>query len=354
MGRGISQIMAVLVALLLLAACGTSDDNGDSSAEAEDAAAAPEEAAYDDAEADSESLAGEQVDRQVITNASAEVIVDDPAETAEELIATADSAGGHVEDRREISEDEDTTTARLTLRIPEENLTEILEGLSEFGEVTELSQSAEDVTGVVRDLEARIEALEVSVERLQGIMEEAANAEELLEAEEVLSQRQADLESLQAERNALGDQVEMSTLHVSLIADEVAEVEADGFLGGLQSGWNGLVTVTNGLLVALGALLPWLVALGVPLALIAWGSLRLSRRRGRSGPPGGPQAGSSTGPSSGPRPGAPVPPTAASTHAASDRPPHTQPPHTQPGPPQSSQATEQRAPEGEGEPRDTP
>lgn len=50
-----------------------------------------------------------------------------------------------------------------------------------------------------------------------------------------------------------------------------------GFVGGLESGWNALVGFVGGLLVALGALLPWAVALGVPALLVVW----LLRRRGR-------------------------------------------------------------------------
>src|SRR5690625_4698355 len=48
----------------------------------------------------------------------------------------------------------------------------------------------------------------------------------------------------------------MSTLHINLHTRHVAELEAGGFLGGLQNGWNALVTFASGLLVALGTVLP--------------------------------------------------------------------------------------------------
>lgn len=268
------SLALALLAALMLAACGSADEDAqsDGDAMAEDAAPAEEEAADDGG-------SGEAADRAVVTNAAASVLVDEPVEAAAELVDDVEGHGGHVEDRRERTEDEETVEATLTLRIPAEDLGTVMDSLDELGEVIDRSQSSEDVTGTVRDLDARIEALETSTERLQEIMEEADGSAELLEAEEVLSERQASLESLQAERQDLGDQVEMSTLEVELTAQEsVGEVEADGFTGGLTSGWNAMLTFFNVLLVVTGALLPWLLLLGVPAALLIW----LLRRRIRT------------------------------------------------------------------------
>lgn len=191
--------------------------------------------------------------------------------------------GGYVEDRSERTDtDGNHTRASLTLRLPAENLPEMLEQLEELGEVNEITESAQDVTGTVRDLDARIGALETSVDRLLEIMAEADTAEDLLRVEQDLSERQASLESLQAERNALGDQVAMSTLQVELSTEPITEVDADGFLGGLQSGWNGLVSVTNALLIGLGTIVPWLPVIVVPVLaiwlLVRWGRRRTQRK----------------------------------------------------------------------------
>ena len=48
-----------------------------------------------------------------------------------------------------------------------------------------------------------------------------------------------------------------------------------GFVGGLQHGWHAFLAAVDGLLTVLGALLPFLVVLGIPL--LVW--LRLRRRR---------------------------------------------------------------------------
>lgn len=286
MGRGLRWFAVLMIALLALAACGSlAEEGSDDSVAPQGGDAAEQEAAdadqaqeEDSAESD---LAGEgdsEPDRQVITTAYAAVEVDDTSEAVADLLGRTTGYGGYVEDRSERTDtDGNPTRASLTLRLPAENLPEMLESLEDLGDVSELSESAQDVTGTVRDLDARIEALETSVDRLIEIMSEADTAEDLLQVETTLSQRQADLEALQADRNALGDQVSMSTLQVELSTEPITEVEADGFLGGLQTGWNGLVSTANVLLVAAGALLPWLAVFAVPVGAV----VLLIRRRGK-------------------------------------------------------------------------
>lgn len=286
MGRGLKWFAALLLALLALTACsgggGADDSSGsagagyDSVEEAAPEAADGDQAQDDDAGADLAGDSAEDSERQVITTAYAAVEVDDTSEAVAELLSRTTGYGGYVEDRSERTDTDGTATrASLTLRLPAENLAGMLEALEELGDVSELSESAQDVTGTVRDLDARIEALETSVDRLIEIMAEADTAEDLLQVETTLSQRQADLEALQAERNALGDQVAMSTLQVELSTEPITEVEADGFLGGLQSGWNGLVATANALLVVAGTALPWLLVAAVPVL----GLYLLLRRR---------------------------------------------------------------------------
>lgn len=281
---------ALMFALVVLTACGSGEDTADSdgssqqteaeygSADGDAAEAADDQRAQDDdAGSDLAGEGAEDSERQVITTAYAAVEVDDTSEAVAELLSRTTGYGGYVEDRSERTDtDGNPTRASLTLRLPAENLSELLEQLEVLGDVSELSESAQDVTGTVRDLDARIDALETSVDRLIEIMAEADTAEDLLQVETTLSQRQADLEALQAERSALGDQVAMSTLQVELSTEPITEVEADGFLGGLQSGWNGLVTTANALLVVAGTALPWLVIALIP----GLGLYLVLRRRG--------------------------------------------------------------------------
>lgn len=198
-------IAGLILALLALSSCTSADENrgaqqevdvgydsaDEGAAEAEDSDQAQAEGPESDLAADS----GDSVERQVITTAYAAIEVDETSEAVADLLGRTTGFGGYVEDRSERTDtDGNPTRASLTLRLPAENLPEMLESLEDLGDVSELSESAQDVTGAVRDLDARIDALETSVDRLIEIMAEAETAEELLQVETTLSQRQADLE----------------------------------------------------------------------------------------------------------------------------------------------------------------
>ena len=268
--------------LLAIAGCSSSGDFGGGSAD--DAGGADSEAGYVDGDAatgaDTEvpmSPSGES-QRQVIVTAHASVLTDDPRSGAAEVATLASASGGYVESREEYAGtgEYDPAFASIVLRVPAEDLTGLLEDLEGVGEVQSISQSEEDVTSTVVDLDARIAALETSTERLLEIMASADDTSDLLATEETLSERQADLEALQSQRDALANRVAMSTLTVTLESVPPTPAQArGGFVGGLESGWNALVSFVTGALVVIGALLPWVVVLGVPALIV----LTILRRR---------------------------------------------------------------------------
>lgn len=221
---------------------------------------------------------------QVITTATVGVVVADPVKAAVAVSDLVDQSGGRVESRNErarSTEDDQQAWAELTVRIPAEKLTATLSSLASIGTVENTTISSTDVSAEVTDVTARIEALEVSVARLETLMAQATTTAELLEAESTLTQRQSDLESLQAVQAQLADQVSMSTLTISLTTTPASPVLApSGFWGGLSAGWDALTTTLNGVVVAIGAALPWLAVAGTGYLLYRW-VRRQTRRRVR-------------------------------------------------------------------------
>ncbi|SEM07865.1 protein of unknown function [Blastococcus sp. DSM 46786] len=228
-------------------------------------------------------------DRQVVTTATSSVAVDDPAEGAQQVSELVESVGGRVDERTVQAtsgvDGAEGVVADLVVRVPADELTGVLADLEELGDVSSVSVSRSDVTATVVDLDARITALQASVARLLALMDDAATTEALLEAEQALSQRQQELESLQSRRATLADQVELSTLRVHLEPFGVAPAGGpDGFLDGLATGWRSLVAVAGGAVVVLGVVLPWLV-LAALVAVAVVVPLRRARRRAAAPPP---------------------------------------------------------------------
>jgi hypothetical protein len=209
-----------------------------------------------------EDAAAADLDRQVITTGWVTVKVDSPLEAAREAVRITEQSGGRVDGRSEYAPqgDQDGGSATLTLRVPADDLTDILEQLKALGEVQEVSLNSSDVTMETQDLDARISALSASVERLLALLATATDTDALITLETAISDRQAQLESLEAQRRYLADQVSMSTLSLNLVTETVVpEPEPATFLDGLLAGWSGFVGFFSGLLVVLGVLVPWLV-----------------------------------------------------------------------------------------------
>ncbi|WP_372517305.1 MULTISPECIES: DUF4349 domain-containing protein [Mycobacteriaceae] len=222
------------------------------------------------------------VKRDIIKTATVTMTAADVPATADKAADIATAAGGRVDNR---SEDAGSGTGRahisLVLRVPAAKLDAALGDIKKLGTVDSMQISSDDVTAQRVDLDARITALQTSVDRLLGIMRDAKDPEALIKAEDALSQRQADLDSLRAQRAALGAQIDYSTVNVEIRAERVggpAPQEYRGFLGQVERGWDLLVAAVSNVVLAFGLMLPWLAAAAV-LGAIGYGIVKLVRAR---------------------------------------------------------------------------
>jgi len=237
--------------------------------------------------------------RDIITTASATLVVEDVTQAASDIAASAEAHGGYVEsmsigqtgvvypvDPNGVVYDSTYPNpypspdgAWITVRVPSDELSTMVDELSGLGEVTASTVNRQDVTEQTVDLQARIDAAQASVDRLLELMSQAGSLSDLIAAEGALAERQATLESYQQQLESLESQIQMSTLSVTLVPEsEPVEADPAGFTDGLAAGWNGLVAALNGIVIALGFLIPWLAVAAV-VALIVWGVIRLVKRR---------------------------------------------------------------------------
>lgn len=226
------------------------------------------------------------VQRDIVKTATMTLTVaesDTPIAVADKAATLATDAGGRIDSRTEYGGSTlDRARVTLTLRVPADKLDGVIDGLKELGTVDSLDMKADDVTNQRVDLDARIKALQTSVDRLLAIMRDARDPSALIEAESALSQRQADLDSLRAQRAALGDQIAYSTLTVEVIAPLTggpAPQQYQGFFGQVERGWDALVDTGTHLFLLVGLMLPWAAAVLVLLALLV-GVIKLAKRRG--------------------------------------------------------------------------
>ncbi len=244
-----------------------------------DAKALPEGGEISPTPPDQPPLTAPGKDREVITTGSANVKVDDTAKAANRFTAWVEGRGGRVDGRSESRDNEGHTSAHVTARIPSKHITTAIAELRTQGEVMSVDLQRDDVTAQGADLDGRIKALKISIERLENILERAGSSSEVIEAETALSERQQELESLQLQRRSLTDQVSLSTLSVSFEQErKPGSVAPGGFRGGLIAGWNALLDTVEAVVTAAGAAVPWL-GIGAVAGLLWWGIRRARRRR---------------------------------------------------------------------------
>jgi hypothetical protein len=171
----------------------------------------------------------------------------------------------------------------LTLSVPQDQLDTALDQLARIGTVLGRNVSSRDVTFQYVDTQSRLKTMRASVDRVRALMAQAKDLGQVVALESEMSQREADLESLESELAVLQTSVERSTLTVSLSTPGNGPVTTNGFLAGLRSGWDAFTASASGLFTAIGAVLPFAVFFALVGASLVWGW----RRRRSARPPVG-------------------------------------------------------------------
>ncbi|MCM4083993.1 DUF4349 domain-containing protein [Paractinoplanes hotanensis] len=277
----------VLLGGVLLAGCGSDDTAQNSSAGApamDEGAALPAEGGAEtqadkgaDTAAKAPDLRVEQ--RSIIYRGTVTVRVENVDAAAGQAGGIAKTAGGFVSgDNRSSGSGADTAT--MELRIPAEKFDAAVAQLAELGTEEQRQISTEDVTEQTIDLDARITVQQARVDSGRKLLAQAKSLNDLVMLEREVATREADLASLQAKKRNLADLTALSTITVTLLDPRAEAIDDDppGFLGGLGAGWDALLASLRVLLTVLGALLPWLIAFGLPI----WGVIYAVKRYNRT------------------------------------------------------------------------
>jgi hypothetical protein len=165
----------------------------------------------------------QQVERLIIRNGNISMTVSSTLESKaaiEQRVASMAGEGAFVV-QSNVSESgrEGNPYINMTVRVPAERFDETmdwLEGLAVEGTNPTVSESAQDVTEEYVDLSARVESLEAARDRLLQLMENASTTEDLLMAEQQLTQREAEIESLRGRMRYLSESAQLSRIDIQL------------------------------------------------------------------------------------------------------------------------------------------
>ncbi|MFR9752167.1 DUF4349 domain-containing protein [Nocardia sp. 004] len=243
-------------------------------------------------------------ERKEVVTGSVEITADAPITAAGVVIDRVREVDGRIDSRTEQPGTGDSApSATLVIRLPADKTEAFIAGLGGVGRVTRISTHRDDVTMQWEDLDARITALQASVDRLRALMAGATTTSDLIDAEEALSARQGKLDSLTAQRRHLDDQIALSTLTIDITASDTNPGDPDNFWDGIVSGWNSLVDWLQDAVVFSGKAIPWLGFLAASAAVL-WGIVRWVPRWRKPAPGAGESVAATEKPSAGTGPGA--------------------------------------------------
>lgn len=172
----------------------------------------------------------------------------------------------------------------MSIRVPAMHFDQTMDLLADMAvEVTNRNESAQDVTEEYVDLEARLESLEAARQRLLQIMEESRSTKDLLEAEQQLTQREAEIESIKGRMKYLSQSAQLSSIWIELephILSQPVDDEwrpAETVRRAVQALLAGLRGFGDFLIFFAIAILPWLILVVLVISVVVW----LVRRRVR-------------------------------------------------------------------------
>jgi len=292
-------VASILVSGMILAGCKAAAEQEaaeEAAISREMEAAAPEEALVEvevaEEYAEEEKIAGDAEtqygeipvagDRKVIKTAyiELEVEVGKFEDTLFEFISLAEQNEGFISNSRSYSDAEgNLTSGSVTIRIPSNKYSSVINKIKEMGTVKSTSSTGQDVTQEYTDLESRLRNYQAQEEVLLDLMKQSKKVSDSLEVQRELSNVQEQIEVIKGRMDYLDDLVSFSTIEVYFYEPEPIKTAADwGFVEALRRGLRGAVSVFNGIAMALIATAPVWILIGI-IIIIVWQVIRARKRK---------------------------------------------------------------------------
>ena len=178
-------------------------------------------------------------------------------------------------------------SASLTIRIPAAKLDSFVNHVGEVSNITNNTETTQDVTLQYVAIESRIKALETEQETLLELMKKADNMSDLLTIESRLTDVRYELENISAQLRVYDNKVNYGTIHLSIT--EVVEYSEPEPENGWQRMANGFIKSAKGVGNGLKEFFIWLItavpyllligAIGFGIFMIIFCSVRRKQKR---------------------------------------------------------------------------
>ncbi|OPY29341.1 MAG: hypothetical protein A4E28_00939 [Methanocella sp. PtaU1.Bin125] len=222
--------------------------------------------------------------RKVIMTATIQIETGDLDQVVGRVRTLCSDAGGYVQSSYLDTYSNNRRTATVTIKVPSSAYESTITEIKKLGTVKSDRSTGTDVTGRYVDLEARLNNLKSTESRLVAIMDKANNVSDILAVEKELSRVRGDIESYQAQMNTLKNQIDFSTITVTVTEPQPVVAYDWGIGEAFSEGVHMFVAVIGVLIVLTGILIPlalYVVLIAAVLYLLYRLALYAYRRWGK-------------------------------------------------------------------------
>ena len=285
MKRGFAWMLAILLLLGLLSGCGGSGDTAASddattSADTADNGMAsaggsygawPETEEAEDSGGTAEDSGEDRLENaKMIYTARMEVETTGFDAADADLRTLVEVLGGYFEQAAVHNYGSGYRSGDYTVRIPADQFQAFLDRVGTICHVTYKEEGSENVSEAYYDAESRLVTQQTKLERLQNLLAQAENMEDIITIESAISDTELEIEQLTGTLRRYDSLVDFSTVYISLQevyqlsnVEEPATTFGSRMSTAFASGWRGFVSALEGLAVALAYGWVWLLLLAV-------------------------------------------------------------------------------------------
>ena len=285
MKRGFAWMLALLLLLGLLSGCGGGGDNATASDTASSSVATdgaddaggsygawPEAQVAEETTGESAEDGGEDrlENAKMIYTARMEVETTGFDAADADLRTLVEVLGGYFEQAAVHNYGSGYRSGDYTVRIPADQYRPFLERVGTLCHVTYQEESSDNVSTAYYDAESRLVTQQTKLERLQNLLAQAENMEDIITIESAISDTELEIEQLTGTLRQYDSLVDFSTVYITLQeVYQLSNVEEPATSFGSRvgtafaSGWRGFVSTLESLAVALAYGWVWLLLLAV-------------------------------------------------------------------------------------------
>ena len=279
--------------ILTLTACGGSAPANTSGSKAAADTAAPSEAemGYLDANGSDDAAmdGGSDVlkDQKIIHTGSMNLETTEFDAAAQALTTLADTLGGYLESSTVGNGGRSYRWAEYTVRVPADRFQSFLDQAGGLAHVTWQNTDLQNITETYYDTEGRLKTQQIKLERLQKLLAQAENMEDIITIESAISETEWNIEDLSGTLRHYDALVDFATITVSLQevykysdTEELPENFGDRLGSALSRGWHSFVDGMADFAVALAYNWMWIILWAVIIAAAVTVVRKVRRRNG--------------------------------------------------------------------------